>query len=108
MSLGKHNGQIFNAGFENYSINQIALKVKTIVKKITKKNIQIRKEASDDLRSYNVNSDKIKKILKFKPQKTINNAIKEIVVEFEKGRLKDSFSNLNYFNVKKLKKTNLK
>ncbi len=108
MNLDKLNGEVFNAGFENYSINQIAAKVKKIVEKITKKNIEVRKETSNDLRSYNVNSDKIKKILKFKPQKTVSSAIKEIVSEFEKGRLKDSFSNLNYFNVKKLEKTKLK
>jgi len=108
MNLGKLNGEVFNAGFENYSINQIANKVKKIVEKITKKNIEIRKEASNDLRSYNVNSDKIKKILKFKPQKTISSAIKEIAVEFKKGKFKDSFFNLNYFNVKKLQKINLK
>ena len=72
-------------------------KFKEFVEKITKNKINIRKESSNDTRSYHVNSDKIKKVLKFKPNKTIGNAIKEIAEEFKKKRLKDSFSNINYF-----------
>ena len=70
--------------------------------------INIFKEKSNDLRSYHVNSDKIKRILNFKPKKKIDDAIEELVDEFEKGRLKDSFTNLNYFNIKKLIKLKLK
>ena len=108
MNINKFNGEIFNCGFENYSVMNIANKVKSIVEKITKKKIQIKKEKSNDLRSYHVNSDKIKKILKFKPKKTISHAIREIANEFKKKRLKDSFSNKNFYNVKKLTKIKMK
>ena len=108
MNFKKHNGQIFNCGFENFSILKIAEKVKKIVEQNTNKEIQIKKEHSDDIRSYHVNSDKIKKILNFSPKKTVEHAIKEICFEFKKKKLKDSFTNLNFFNVKKLKKINMK
>lgn len=108
INLTEYNGQIFNCGFENYTIIKIAKKVKNIVSKILNKNIMIYKEPSSDIRSYHANSNKIKKILNFYPKKTVENAIKDICNEFKNGRLKDSFTNTNYFNVKKIKKINLK
>ncbi len=108
IKISKYNGEIFNCGFENYSINQIANKVKKIIEKKTKKKISIKKEKSNDLRSYHVNSDKIKKVLNFQPRKTIEDAINELINEFQKNKLKDSFENLNYFNIKKLIKLKLK
>ena len=104
----KINGEIFNAGFENLTINSIALKVKKIVEKISNKKIEIIREPSDDVRSYHVNSDKIKKVLKFFPRKNVSDAIKELSLNFKRGKLKDSFSNINYFNLKKLQKINFK
>ena len=93
---------------EKYSILKIAEKVKKIVEKVKNTKIIIKHEPLNDRRSYHVNSDKIKKILKFRPKKKIEHAIKELCNEFSKGNFKDSFSNLNYFNVRKLKKINLK
>ena len=104
----KANGEIFNVGFENLTINNIAIKVKKIVEKIFKKKINIIKEKSDDIRSYRVNSDKIKKILGFYPKKNVSDAIKEMSIEFKRKKLKDSFTNINYFKIKKLKKINFK
>ena len=107
INLKPFNGKIFNCGFENYSILKIAKKVKKIVEKVKNTKIIIKREPVDDKRSYHVNSDKIKKILKFRPKKTVDHAIKELCNEFRKGNFKDSFSNLNYFNVRKLKKIKL-
>lgn len=107
-NLSKINKEIFNVGFENLSINQIAKKVKFEVERILKKEIKIIKEKSNDIRSYHVNSDKIKRILNFKPKKEVSDAIKEICITFKNKKLSDSFSNINYFNVKKLKKINFK
>ena len=102
--FSKINGQIFNAGFENLSIIEIALKVKKIVEKIFNKKIKIIKEVTDDKRSYRVNSDKIKKVIGFYPKKGVSDAIKEMALQFKANKLKDSFTNINYFKIKKLKK----
>ena len=104
----KINGEIFNAGFENLTINNIASRVKTIVEKISKRKIEIIRQPVDDIRSYHINSDKIKKMLKFFPKKNVSNAIQELSLSFKSGKLTDSFSNINYFNLKKLKKINFK
>lgn len=102
--FSKANGQIFNAGFENLSINEISKKVKINVERIFKKKIKIIKEKTDDIRSYRVNSDKIKRVLGFYPKKNVTHAIKEMSLEFKAKKLNDSFTNINYFKIKKLKK----
>ena len=49
---------------ENLKIKQVAEKVKQVVeKKLNINNVEIRTEESADIRSYMINSDKIKKIL---------------------------------------------
>ena len=57
----KIKDEIFNIGYQNLSISEIALIVKVVEKQFPKKEIKIIKEASDDKRSYHINSDKIKK-----------------------------------------------
>jgi len=73
---------VFNAGFENLSIRKIAeMAANKVGAKITT-------VASNDLRSYRVNSDKI--LSKgFTPKKSVENAISEICQAFKNGHLKD-------------------
>ena len=100
----KIENQIFNVGFQNLSISDLAQKVKKVVEKEfpEKKDIQILKSPSDDKRSYHINSDKIKKILGFVPKKTIENAIEDLCKAFKAKKINDSFDNDLYFNVKRL------
>jgi nucleoside-diphosphate-sugar epimerase len=73
---------VYNAGFENLSIRKIAeMAANKVGAKITT-------VASNDLRSYRVNSDKI--LSKgFTPKKSVENAISEICQAFKNGHLKD-------------------
>jgi nucleoside-diphosphate-sugar epimerase len=106
--FSKINGEIFNAGSENLTINQIAIKVKKITEKITGRKIDIILEKSIDNRSYHINSEKIKKKLKFYPKKNVSDAITEMCLYFKNQKPKNTFSNINYFNVQKLQKLNFK
>lgn len=72
----KYNG-IFNAGFENLSIMNIA---KLVQEHIPCEIIKIKNV--NDKRSYRVNSDKLLN-LGFKPEKTVKHAILELKNEFE-------------------------
>ena len=85
---------IFNIGFENLSILQIA---KKISKKI-KSNIIIKKN-HNDARSYNLDSTKLLKT-GFKPRKNINDAVDELKDLYEKGKLLDK---PNFHSIKWLK-----
>lgn len=104
----KIQNQIFNVGNQNLKIANIALKVKKIIEKKFKEKIVIEKTYSSDKRSYHINSSKIKRVLNFKPKKNIDNAINELVYFFEKSKIKDSFSNDIYYNVKRIKRLKIK
>ena len=108
LNFSKINKQIFNVGYENLSIENIAKKVKRIVSKYKREKILIKFEKSNDKRSYHIDSSKIKKYLNFKPKYTVEKAIHDLCIKFKKGFLNDSFENENYFNVKKLKKIKFK
>tara|TARA_A100001388_G_C28715259_1_gene473442 strand:- start:250 stop:1197 length:948 start_codon:yes stop_codon:yes gene_type:complete len=74
---------IYNIGFENLSIINIAKKIS----KIIKAKIVVRKNYNDT-RSYNLDSSKLLKT-GFKPKKNINDAIFELKDLFERKILKD-------------------
>lgn len=100
----KVNGEIFNAGWQNMSVNDLAIDVKNNVGK----DVKIIKSDTNDNRSYHISSNKIKKILNFEAKFTISNAVKDLVEAFNKKILTNTFSNDMYFNIKRMKKINLK
>jgi nucleoside-diphosphate-sugar epimerase len=86
---------IFNIGFENLSIIDIAKKIS----KIIKSKITIKKNSSD-ARSYNLDSSKLLKT-GFRPKKKISDAIIELKDLYNKNILKDK---PNFHSIKWLKK----
>ena len=100
----KINRQIFNVGYQNKSIMEIAKIVKDVITKSesNKNQINIEVTSSDDNRSYHINSDKIYKYLNFKPKHTIENAVEELINYFSKKNLSDTFTNDFYHNVKRI------
>ena len=98
-------GQTFNAGFMNMSIMEIAQIAKRVVQEMfpEKGDIPIVTTPTDDIRSYHVNSDKIKRVLGFQPKRTVEDAIRDLCVAFKEGRLPNSMQDTFYFNVRRLK-----
>ena len=98
-------GEIFNAGFQNLSIMEIAEVAKRIVQQEfpDKGDIPIVTTPTDDIRSYHVNSDKIQKKLGFKPRFTVEDAVRDLCKAFKAGKLPDSMQKTAYFNVRRLK-----
>ena len=97
--------QIFNIGYQNLSIMEIANLVKKVVEQEfpEKGIINIIKEVSDDNRSYHINSDKIKNLLNYAPKRSIENAVKDLCQAFKKNLLPDSFKKDIYFNINRMK-----
>ena len=58
--------------------------VKEVVTDRLRVNIDIENEKSDDNRSYHINSDKIFKMLNFKPKHSIKDAINSLLDAFDK------------------------
>lgn len=102
----KIQNEIFNVGFQNMSIKDIALLVKRVVEEEfpEKGDIGITTTTSDDNRSYHINSDKIKRILGFEPKHSIEFAVRELCSAFKNGKLPNSFDDDAYFNVRRLKR----
>ena len=96
-------GEIFNAGWENKAVIEIA----EMVKSELGDDIKIIYTETDDNRSYHISSKKIKNILNFQAEFTIQDAIKDLKEAFEKKLLNNTLSNPDYFNIKKMQKINL-
>ncbi|MDR3425552.1 MAG: SDR family oxidoreductase [Alphaproteobacteria bacterium] len=77
----QHTG-IFNAGFENLSILEIA---RLITKHVP---ATIVTKPSNDPRSYRVNSDRLL-ATGFRPKKTVDDAVQELIQKFRTGELKN-------------------
>ena len=86
---------VFNAGFENLSILEIA----NLVAGVSGARIVVK--PSNDPRSYRVNSDKIL-ATGFSPKKSVKMAIDEIGAAFKAGLLKDED---RFYNLKWMQKT---
>lgn len=100
----KVSNQIFNVGFENKSVNDLA----QIVKEVMGNDVEVETQSSNDNRSYHITSEKIKKVLNFKTNKTIKNAVEDLHVAFNKNLFNDPLNNEMYFNIKRMKSINLK
>lgn len=86
---------IYNAGFENISILDIA---KMVTKYIP---VEIVVTESNDPRSYRVNSDRLLAV-GFKPKKSVDDAVREIIEAYKAGKLKDEE---HFYNLKWMQKT---
>jgi nucleoside-diphosphate-sugar epimerase len=86
----QHTG-VYNAGFENISILDIAERVASQVE------AEVVVTESNDPRSYRVNSDRLL-ATGFRPKKSVDDAIGEIIQKYRKGELKDDerFYNLKW------------
>jgi nucleoside-diphosphate-sugar epimerase len=98
-------GKIFNAGFQNLSIMEIAHIAKRVVQEEfpDKGDIPIVTTPTDDIRSYHVNSDKIRRELDFQPKYNVEAAVRDLCKAFKAGKLPDSMHDTFYFNVRRLK-----
>ena len=100
----KINGQIFNVGFKNQSVNELADDVKEVIGD----DVKIINSKSDDNRSYHVSSEKIKEILDFKTKFSVKDAVLDLKIAFEKKKLINTFNNEFFYNIKRMNNINLK
>ena len=102
---GKFDGETFNAGYQNLSIAEIAGIVRDVVGEEfpEKDEIEIVTTPSNDIRSYHINSDKIRNALGFQPRRTIEDAVRDLCAAFQEGRLSFSVDDDRYYNVRKMK-----
>lgn len=97
------DGKVFNAGYENHTVMQLAKMVQHRVGE----RVKITVKPTNDPRSYHVSSTKIQKELGFVPHHTIDEAIGDLIQAFSTGRLQNSLDNPRYFNIKMMQQVRL-
>ena len=99
-------GQAFNAGRQNHSVLDLAKMVREIVMREMPhlKDIEIAaRPHHEDIRSYQISSEKIKRELGFVPKRTVEQAILDMLAAFRNGRIPDPLTNPRYHNVEMMK-----
>ena len=100
----KVNGQIFNVGYKNQSVDELALDVKSIIGD----DVKISSTKTNVNRSFHVISQIISDVLVFIPKYSIKDAVSDLKKAFENKELINTFENEFYFNIKRMNSINLK
>ncbi|HVZ23092.1 MAG TPA: SDR family oxidoreductase [Vicinamibacterales bacterium] len=98
------SGRIFNAGYENHTVMDIATMVRNVVGAST----EIVTTPSDDNRSYHISSEKIRRELGFVPTHTIEDAARGLVDGFKAGLIPNPMTDIRYYNIKTMQAVHLK
>ncbi|WP_445633085.1 UDP-glucose 4-epimerase [Nostoc sp. DSM 114161] len=96
------DGKIFNAGYENHTLMEIA----DMTRQVVGEAVEIVTTPTDDLRSYHISSEKIKQELGFVPAHTIKEAIEDLAAAFQANQISDALTDIKYYNVKVMKHLN--
>ncbi len=109
MPADKLQGEIFNAGYQNHTIAEMADMVRKVVAQEfpDRSEIKIETTPSNDLRSYHVSSKKIGEKLGWFPKRSVEDAIRDLCKAFRAEKLPNSLADSRYFNVKQMKETEL-
>ncbi|MBT4486379.1 MAG: SDR family oxidoreductase [Rhodospirillaceae bacterium] len=90
------DGKIFNAGYENHTVSQIAEMVRNNVGET----VDIVTTPTDDNRSYHVSSEKMRRELGFTPSHSIDDAVDSLTKAFAAGKVPNAMNDARYYNVK--------
>jgi nucleoside-diphosphate-sugar epimerase len=103
LSDDKIAGQVFNAGYENHKVAEIA----EMVRETIGPQVKIITTSTNDNRSYHISSEKIKHEIGFVPTHSITDAIQDLKNAFDGNLIPDSLTDDRYFNVKQMQKIKL-
>jgi nucleoside-diphosphate-sugar epimerase len=98
------DGRIWNAGYENHTVRQLA----DTVREVVGGPIGLEVVPTDDNRSYHVSSEKIRRELGFVPRRSIGQAVADLNQGFKDGRLPDAMSSSRYYNIRVMQEARLK
>jgi len=100
----KIDGNVFNAGYENQTVYDIAESVKSQVGD----DVGITSVPTDDNRSYRISSEKIKRELGFAPALTTEDAVKDLMKAYDSGLIPDPMNASLYYNIKTMQNLGLR
>lgn len=102
-------GKTFNAGFQNHTVAELGEIVRATVSREMPElaPIAIETSPSNDLRSYHLSSDKIKRELGWAPKRTIEDAVVDLCRAFRAGKIPNALTDIRYYNVKTIQASGL-
>lgn len=92
-AVEKKQNDVFNIKYQNYRLNDIAKEIKT---NFTDVSLEVTDMKFEDLRNYQVSSDKVEKVFDFRPSKTVSQEVKKMLALFEEHRIKNSDDSIYY------------
>jgi nucleoside-diphosphate-sugar epimerase len=101
--IQKIDGKIYNAGWDNLTINEIA----GVAKKVVGPDVVIEHTSTNDPRSYHISSEKIRRELGFTPNHSVEEAVRDLVAAFSAGMIPDP-ADSRYHNIKTMQQVKLK
>jgi nucleoside-diphosphate-sugar epimerase len=99
----KVDGKVFNVGYENHRVSEIAEMVRDAVGK----KVEIAVEPTNDMRSYHISSERIRKEWGFTAHHTITDAATDLVRAFHDGKVRNWDTDPQYSNIKLMKAVHL-
>ncbi len=90
------DGKIYNVGFQNMRIRDIA----ELVREEVGPDVEVVTTPSADHRSYHISSEKINRELGWAPRHTVQEAIRDLVAAFKAGKVPGAMTDARYFNIK--------
>lgn len=90
------DGRIFNAGYDNRKVIEIAEAVRAAVGQ----EVEVVTTPTDDHRSYHISSGKIRRELGFVAKRSVENAIDDLVAAFRAGRVPGAMTDPRYYNIR--------
>ena len=97
------DGKIYNAGYENHSVNEIA----QIVREGVGGDVSVNVEHTDDLRSYHISSERIQQDLGFEPTRGLDQAVTDLRSAFQSGAVPNALTDDRYYNIKTMQSLKL-
>ena len=96
------DGKIYNAGYDNETVLEIAETVRKVVSQdnVLGGTIDLEVVPTDDNRSYHVSSEKIARRARLQAQKTLRTPSAISSSAFKDGRLKNTMDDIRYYNIK--------
>ena len=95
------DGKIFNAGYENHTVAQLAETVRqTVADTLGGSEIKVVTTPSNDHRSYHVSSAKLERETGFRATHSIADAVRDLVTAFDAGQVPNAMTSNAYYNIK--------
>ena len=102
-------GKIFNASYQNHTIAELGEMVRSVVTREMPHlaPIAVERTSTNDIRSYHVSSEKIRRELGYVPKRTVEDAVAGLCAAFEAGKIPNPLEDTRYYNVKAIKAAKL-